>query len=1091
MRKKIVLLMVMGLASGGGVWAALTDGLVAYWPLEGNLADDTGNGHDGTSSGGLSYIPGKIDQAVRFDGNWGTGVQTGTWDPGAVNGQFSISCWARHRLGGASRWQGLVGKRNSWDRQEAYWYIEMDETEDRTARNGLYFASPEGSAWTNQALDADQWRHVVATYDSSGGRLYVDGVQVATDTTWTLDAADSGNYLVFGCVGHDGTNWENPFNGDLDEIGIWDRALNPAEITELYNGGDGVSLAGLPWQAVYIAPADRATGIPIAGTKLQWTTGEEESPGPIVRYDVYLSRNSKEVSDANDTVIVGSVSGSVFEYNTGALAPGSTYYWSVASVVDDVNVAFGKVWRFDTQVMIPVITQQPVNVSVGPGGWTVSFHVGATSADGDISYKWYKRGSAGVLGTTDTLTVTASDSAAGQYYCDLTNDYNPTTPVRTNDAELTIVRLGPAGLLTGIVGYWPLDGSAADASGNGHNGTVAGDAAFIPGKIGGGISTDGQGDYVEIADNPQLDLTNAITVATWAKVRSLRHQWQSIVCKGETSWRMQRDSLNRGIEWALGYWETYGGVFGPTQIDDGKWHLFVGMTDGTTESLYVDGALDATHTRIGPTAVQANDFGIRIGSNPETTTRDFDGWLDETIVWNRALSAAEVSSLYAGGQGVTLVSDPWRPTGPNPDGTVWIDPDVNLALSWQAGRYAPFGAQYQVYFGETGGVLALKGTTTNLTFTISAADMEFDKFYSWRVDTSSGGSTETGNVWTFETIKKLPLPVTQPVNVVVSAGGEATFTFQVSSDTDVSYAWYRAEDNSPAGTGNPLVLTGVTSASEGYYYCIATNNAGSLQSDPVSLMLEQLIAHWDMDDVISAGDTGAAVIDLTKFGHDGVEQGEVHSTDGIIDAALAFDGAGDLVDIGTWNPNERSAGITIALWARWAGLNGQYQGLIAKRDTWAAGSMMWQIELNIDSGSLSFAREGSSLPGVGALPIGEWAFVAVTFDGTTARTYRDGVEVTSGAFSFGTGTGAHLVIGSGQPDGGNPFNGDLDDVRIYNYALGPIEVARLYQQTAGGRVCVWPVAYDLDGNCRLDLNDFAMIAAEWADCGLVPASACR
>ena len=1098
--KKILLYLMGCLVVTGGAWAALQDGLVAYWPLEDNLNDVTGNGHNGTgfnAGAGLTYVAGKVGQSLNVDGTGGHGVDTGTWSPNVHTGPFSVACWARWK-GGGSQWQGLIGKADAWGSADTttennikeYWYIESGDT---TGTNALYFQTPNSGAWqTAQLLIADQWRYVVAVYSAGIATLYVDGQQVASGSL-NLDERDFNNHFVFGCKENGGAN---TFNGALDEIAVWNRALTTDEITELYNGGNGKSLSGEKWQAINVAPVNKATGIPLAGTKLQWQASPDPAPKPIIRYDVYLGKDYtlvSDVADPNHEARVAQVAATVFEYNTGALKDNTTYYWRIDTVIDDVNMAFGQVSSFQTVVMTPIITGQPKNVSVGPGGWPVSFSVVATSNDGTISYKWFKKGSATVLSSTDTLSFAATDGKQGQYYCQLTNAFT-TAPVVSDTADLTIVPPAPAGLAAGMVGYWPLDNNGADASGNGLNGTVTGDTTFVTAKIGGGASLDGLGDFIQIPNNAALDLTQAMTVATWAKTRGAwRFGWESIVCNGENSWRMQRDASNPGIEWALGYWETYGGSFGPKTIDDSQWHLIVGMTDGTTEKLFVDGVLDAQHSTIGnpPIQVQADKtLGMRIGSNPENIARDFDGWLDETVVWNRALSDTEVTALFNGGQGVALVN-PWQPNTPTPgDGSAGVDPSVDLTLKWQLGKVPPFGAQYQVYFGEFGEALILVGSTTNLQYVLPKAMMAYDKKFSWRVDTTYQGTTETGQVWSFETIKLLPIIVTNPADVVVPDKGTASFSFVVTSPTTVTYKWYKQESSALVGTGNPLVLNNVSAAGEGFYYCDAINSAGTVRSASASLMLEQLLAYWKMDETVLAADTGALIKDSTVFTHDGTKFGDVHSVDGMTGNAMAFDGNGDYIDTGTWNPNEHSAQLTIAMWVKWAGLNGQYQGLIGKRDGWGAANMMWQLELNIDTGAMAFAREGSYPPGVGTLPVGEWAFVAVTFDGTNATIYRDGLSVASGAFSLGNKPDARLVVGASEASGGNPFNGALDDVRIYNYALDALEVAHLFTKDEG-TVCMGNPAHDLDGNCRVGLNDVALFAAEWLKCNLVPQSACQ
>ncbi|MHC4666474.1 MAG: LamG-like jellyroll fold domain-containing protein, partial [Planctomycetota bacterium] len=125
---------------------------------------------------------------------------------------------------------------------------------------------------------------------------------------------------------------------------------------------------------------------------------------------------------------------------------------------------------------------------------------------------------------------------------------------------------------------------------------------------------------------------------------------------------------------------------------------------------------------------------------------------------------------------------------------------------------------------------------------------------------------------------------------------------------------------------------------------------------------------------------------------------------------------------------------------------GRWQGLVAKRDTWAADDMMWQLEANMDTGALNFNRADSLwYSGDPVLPEGQWAHVAATFDGTTCRLYVDGLQTGSGSFSLGFDTEADLVFGSGEKGGGsvNSFNGALDDVRIYDHALSENEIAAL------------------------------------------------
>jgi hypothetical protein len=204
-----------------------------------------------------------------------------------------------------------------------------------------------------------------------------------------------------------------------------------------------------------------------------------------------------------------------------------------------------------------------------------------------------------------------------------------------------------------------------------------------------------------------------------------------------------------------------------------------------------------------------------------------------------------------------------------------------------------------------------------------------------------------------------------------------------------------------------------------------------------------LVAHYQLE-----GDLN----DSSGHGYDGTFGGDPNYPARYVSGpagfgqGLLFDGTGghQNVELGTFNPSAITGQLTVALWARWDGPSDQWQGLIGKRDGWALDNMMWHIEVNRDSGTIGFARYDSYPSSGGAmLPIGIWTHVAVTFDGTTARFYIDGAETGSGGFSFGLDKEAALHFGSDDPNGGNAFNGALDEVRIYDQALSAAEILKL------------------------------------------------
>jgi len=212
---------------------------------------------------------------------------------------------------------------------------------------------------------------------------------------------------------------------------------------------------------------------------------------------------------------------------------------------------------------------------------------------------------------------------------------------------------------------------------------------------------------------------------------------------------------------------------------------------------------------------------------------------------------------------------------------------------------------------------------------------------------------------------------------------------------------------------------------------------------PVTPADSGLMAYYPLND---------NTLDMSGNGHDGVAVGgPLHVTGPAgMGSGLKFDGSGDqYVTLGTWNPSAANGQLTLSLWTQWNGTSGYYQGLIGKRDSWAADGMMWDLEANIDTGVVRFGRNGSTVnSGMAPTEMGEWEPWAVTADGTMATIYRYGIPVVRGAFSFGTKADANLQLGSGAMEGENPYNGTLSEVYLYDRVLEPGEVAGLAGRTS-------------------------------------------
>jgi hypothetical protein len=201
-----------------------------------------------------------------------------------------------------------------------------------------------------------------------------------------------------------------------------------------------------------------------------------------------------------------------------------------------------------------------------------------------------------------------------------------------------------------LVGWWKLDEStgsiAYDSSCLGNNGTLMGNPTWQPtgGVMGGALRINGAGEYVEITDKPEFDIVEQVTVAAWVQVEKFDKDWQAIVTKGDSAWRISRGPGN-GLHFACtGVSAQSPWVNGTKEVNDGKWHQVVGVYDGAELRLYIDGALDVSMAAKGKIAT--NDFPVMIGENAQLRGREWDGLIDDVRIYNYALSEDEVAELY-------------------------------------------------------------------------------------------------------------------------------------------------------------------------------------------------------------------------------------------------------------------------------------------------------------------------------------------------------------------------------------------------------------------------------------------------------------
>lgn len=206
-----------------------------------------------------------------------------------------------------------------------------------------------------------------------------------------------------------------------------------------------------------------------------------------------------------------------------------------------------------------------------------------------------------------------------------------------------------------------------------------------------------------------------------------------------------------------------------------------------------------------------------------------------------------------------------------------------------------------------------------------------------------------------------------------------------------------------------------------------------------------LVGHWKLDE-----DVGSTAYDSVGANDGSLEGDPVWMPgDGQIDGALAFDGDGDYVNCGASRVFDIRNEITVSAWIRIYELTDSWRPIVTKGDT---GWRLQAGSFDSDPGTLQFAGTGLWTPNTqfgditGTIRVddGLWHHAAGVYNGAQISLYIDGVlDVTSVASGQIDLNGYDVLIGGNAQEPDRFFNGDIDDARVYNYALSAEDIAAL------------------------------------------------
>jgi hypothetical protein len=984
---KLICLASAFLVAGLAASPALAE-LVAYYPFEEGqgttTVDATGNGNDGTLAAGVAWVQGYQGGAAGFD-TAGDRIVIGPIDPSAGTNAMSLAAWINWEgLGHSIAQQGIIGKRLGWDPGTGVkWFWQTNPAGDFLFRaDSANGGGGGGLGWGNTLLApyAGEWTHVAVTWSNGPVTQYINGESVSTGNITFIDTADD-TPVTIGCV--DSTSNES-FVGIIDEVRIFNHVLSPEDLIKAMTGDVISAFAPLP--------ADGAADV-IREIVLKWEAGELAAT-----HNVYFGLTREDVEAANGTAPPGGAVATgltVTEFDPeGLLEFNTPYYWRVDEVnaAPDFTVSRGSVWSFTVE---PYSVPIPVDVTRATASSYSKQNTPAMTVDGS--------GLNGMTHSTAPEAMWLSNSPDLDpwlmYEFDrvekldqmlIWNSNHPSEPfIGWSVKDVNIVYSIDGENWTALAEPTQLERGPGVAS---YDTPQVVDFGLVQAKYVRLNIKSGWGGLL-----PQYGLAEVQFYGIPVRAR------QPIPASGATD-----IAPNATIQWRAGRDVDHHVIYASTDdttVMDGSAPSVTSSTNslnltsldlqlGKTYYWRVDEVNEAeipaawagpVWSLTIPSALIVDDFESYGNLSPN---RPFQTWLD-----GYGYSADEFFPVkYEGnGTGAGVGHDIWSPSSPYFEGDIM-----------EMDRVAGGSQSLPFYYSNT-----------------AAAASHIDRLWTAPQDWSKygiqtllvsfyGDPNNTGN------------------SVYLTINGKKV-TYPNSADLKSADWHVWSVDLASLGTN----LQAVTSMSIG----IEGVGTGMILLDDIALYRQspsEITAWYSLENNAS---------DVSGNGHDGVAMGDPVYIQGYDGIGLLFDGTGSqYVDAGHYNPSDGTGQLSVSLWARWQGLTSFYQGLIGKRDTWATDNMMWQIEANRDSGQVGFAQTGGGVYPGQVLPIDEWAHVGVSFNGSTARVYFDGVEVGSGAFTFGSDTQSTLQFGACQANGGNPFNGALDEVKLYNRALSAGEM---------------------------------------------------
>lgn len=664
---------------------------IAYYKLDenngSNIFDSSGNNNHGIFGVGdssPSWTDGKIKKSVFFGGGDYIDISnTNFQNKFTQANDFTISSWIKINTLGSNN--PIVGQQSN-----SYMNFFINSS------SRLCLSLDDGSVCSNQSVETNSWQHVVVTYKGTDSSqqvyLYLNGNLIGSGIE-PDDASPSTSQLYIGYE----NRFFNSFNGSIDEIKIYNSALNQNEILQDYNQGSAI-VFGTTTQTIGNTTTSLEYCIP--GDTSHCTS-------PIIEYN-FEENNGTTTKNSIENNYNGTLIGSPV-WTTGKNSSGSSLKFNGTTDYLDIGT-IPSLSVFSVEAWIKAgtdITDYRTIIDKSNGFSDRNFWLALESGTGQLALRFSIAGTSTTYLATTALNdnkwhhVTATyDNSYVKLYVDgklnmtpIAQTGIPNTGTATShiaDQANTRKFIGsidqvriynyartPAQIIYDYnkgnpVGWWKMDECQGaiihDSSGNNNHGTLSigqsgtqnsigtcqngTSAAWTNGASGhtnASLYLDGTDDYIESANN--FGSYKELTISAWIKTTSTKSEGNTLISNiydFGSGWQGILLNIGRNTAGKVAYYAGGGWIESTSpNYNSGQWINIIVTHDSTgTVKFYKNAILDGTAT--GKTLTNSTT-PLFIGYERSGTPRYFQGQIDDVRLYNYALTEEQVKVLYNGG----------------------------------------------------------------------------------------------------------------------------------------------------------------------------------------------------------------------------------------------------------------------------------------------------------------------------------------------------------------------------------------------------------------------------------------------------------